>query len=152
MDGWKWGLGWLLAALTLGGCMEEAQLAVRVQRLGDGPIISAASHPSIGANIQGPSLIRVPDWVENPLGRYYLYFADHKGTYIRLAYADRLSGPWQIYRPGALDVADSLFEPVDPPDPPEAERPAWAEGLAGGYLYAHVASPDVHVDNERHCF
>ena len=53
---------------------------VHVERLGDGPIISPDTHPSIGKNIQGPSLIRVPDWVENPLGRYYLYFADHKGS------------------------------------------------------------------------
>ena len=26
-------------------------------------------------NINGPSLIKVPDWVKNPLGNYYLYFA-----------------------------------------------------------------------------
>ena len=26
--------------------------------------------------------VRMPDWVENPLGRYYPYFADHRGTYI----------------------------------------------------------------------
>lgn len=25
-----------------------------------------------GENINGPSLIRVPAWVKNPLGRYYL--------------------------------------------------------------------------------
>jgi len=31
----------------------------------------------LGANINGPSLIRVPDWVERPLGKYYLYFAHH---------------------------------------------------------------------------
>ncbi|GIT64032.1 MAG: hypothetical protein Ct9H300mP22_4320 [Gammaproteobacteria bacterium] len=44
-------------------------------------------------NIQGPSLIKVPEWIENPLGKYYLYFADHKGLYIRLAYADELQDP-----------------------------------------------------------
>jgi hypothetical protein len=37
---------------------------------------SAAEHP----NINGPSLMRVPDWVVRPLARYYLYYADHKGT------------------------------------------------------------------------
>ena len=52
-------------------------------------------------NIQGPSLIEVPDWVEDPLGRYYLYFADHKGLYIRLAYADNPLGPWTVTRRGA---------------------------------------------------
>ncbi len=102
----------------------------------------------MGGNINGPSLIRVPDWVEQPLGRYYLYFADHKGLYIRMAFADSLTGPWTIYSPGVLDVSESLFESVDPPEPPEADRPYWAKDLKGGYLYAHVASPDVHVDHE----
>ncbi|MFL5284085.1 MAG: hypothetical protein ACJ8AW_24605 [Rhodopila sp.] len=68
-------------------------MAIRVTRLGDGPIIGPWSHPSIGVNIQGPSLIRVPDWVEDRLSDYYPYFADHKGSYIRLAYADRVTGP-----------------------------------------------------------
>ena len=49
---------------------------VRVERLLDAPIIRPDLHPSIGENIQGPSLIRVPDWVEDRLGAYYLYFAD----------------------------------------------------------------------------
>ncbi len=102
---------------------------MRAERLSDAPIVSPATDPSIGANIQGPSLIRVPDWVRAPLGRYYLYFADHKGTYIRLAYADHLTGPWSTYGPGALALRDSLY-------PTEASAPA----------YAHIASPDVHVD------
>ena len=51
------------------------------------------------------------------------------------------------HTPGVLDVAESLFEAVDPPEPPEADRPPWAEKLKGGYLYAHVASPDVDVDH-----
>jgi hypothetical protein len=82
---------------------------VRIQRLLDSPIITPQLHSSIGENIQGPSLIRVPDWVEAPLGKYYLYFADHKGTYIRLAYADIPEGPWTIYAPGSLQIADSHF-------------------------------------------
>ena len=100
----------------------------------------------IGSNINGPSAIRVPDWVQQPLGRYYLYFSHHKGTYIRLAYANALTGPWKIHAPGVLDVSQSLFAATDPPEPPPGERPSWADTLAGGYLYAHVASPDVHID------
>ena len=53
--------------------------SVKVTRLVDRPIIQQGIDASIGENIQGPSLIRVPDWVQDPLGRYYLYFADHKG-------------------------------------------------------------------------
>ena len=42
--------------------------SLRVERLLDRPIITPSLHPTIGQNIQGPSLIRVPDWVEDPLG------------------------------------------------------------------------------------
>ncbi|MFV1980611.1 MAG: hypothetical protein ACC655_05595, partial [Rhodothermia bacterium] len=41
-------------------------------------------------NVNGPSVIRVPDWINSPLGRYYLYFAHHRGSFIRMAYADDL--------------------------------------------------------------
>ena len=57
----------------------------RAERLASNPLITPQTDASIGANINGPSLIRVPDWVAHPLGRYYLYFADHNGKYIRLA-------------------------------------------------------------------
>ena len=45
------------------GVASEQEKAVRVERLLDAPIITPATHPSIGANIQGSSLIRVPEWV-----------------------------------------------------------------------------------------
>lgn len=132
---------------------------IRVTRLVDGPIIGPHSHPSIGPNIQGPSLIRVPDWVTAPLGRYYLYFADHKGAYIRLAYADDLRGPWTVHVPGSLQLADSHF-PSEPPAVPEggAEQ-VYARYRAAGMdpdklphdpllemTAPHIASPDVHID------
>jgi hypothetical protein len=44
---------------------------VRVKRLLDGPIISSDLHPSIGPNIQGPSLIKAPEWIEGRLGDWY---------------------------------------------------------------------------------
>lgn len=37
------------------------ELGVRTHRVFDRPIISAELHPTIGANIQGPSMIRVPN-------------------------------------------------------------------------------------------
>ena len=77
----------------------------------------------VGENINGPSVIKVPDWIENPLGKYYMYFAHHHGKFIRLAYADRPTGPWIIYKPGVL--------PID-------------ETSARG----HIASPDVILDEE----
>jgi len=132
---------------------------VRVERLLDAPIITPATHPSIGENIQGPSLIRVPDWVKSPLGRYYLYFADHKGRYIRLAYADALTGPWTVHAPGSLQLEDSRFL-ISPPAVSEAtRRDLEARHRASGVRRTHdpvteattphIASPDVHVDRER---
>lgn len=95
------------------------------RRLPGNPIVTSASSTTLGDNINGPSLIRVPKWIRHPLGRYYLYFAHHEGQSIRLAYADRLSGPWRIYEPGTLQLAGA---------------PSCAD---------HVASPDVHVDAKR---
>ena len=102
---------------------------MRVERLAGGPIIRPEMDARIGGNINGPSLLRVPDWIEDRLGAYYLYFAHHKGTYIRMAYADDLEGPWTTYGPGVLDLEDSFF--------------------ASPELSSHVASPDVHIDDEN---
>ena len=97
---------WVVLGVNMAAAGERV---VRVERLLDAPIITAATHPSIGANIQGPSLIKVPDWVSEPLGRYYLYFADHKGRYIRLAYADHLRGhvpcPFTVLPPPLLNAS-----------------------------------------------
>jgi hypothetical protein len=97
---------------------------MRIERLPNNLIITPELDPSVGDNINGPSLIRVPDWIEKPLGKYYLYFASHTGKYIRLGYADRIAGPWRIYAPGTLHLDNSFCE-------------------------GHIASPDVHVDHER---
>jgi hypothetical protein len=65
-----------------------------------------------------------------------MYFAHHRGMYIRLAYADSLHGPWKVYTPGVLNVSETaLFRPQ--PDP--------AYEIYG--VYTHVASPEVLVDD-----
>lgn len=140
---------------------------VKVTRLLDGPIIHAGMDERMlkdgdFVNINGPSCIRVPSWVKKPLGRYYLYFAHHKGSYIRLAFADAVAGPWTVYEPGVLSLEDSGF--------PTTEEGAGSSNLGSeqsntGMLdllkdYAkvssrtdvpHIASPEVFVDekNER---
>ena len=50
-----------------------------------------------------------PNGSNQPLGRYYMYFAHHMGAFIRLAYADRIEGPWRIHEPGVLPVASTAF-------------------------------------------
>ena len=145
-----------------GICAQVTDLSsVTITRLMDKPIIGPDLHPSIGENIQGPSLMQVPDWVEDPLGEYYLYFADHKGRYIRLAYADELTGPWKIHAPGSLPIEQSYFAATPPPitDEQLAELTAARSGVSGlgspvshdlalEFTMPHIASPDVLVDDE----
>ena len=129
---------------------------MRAHRLLDRAIITPDLDPSIGANIQGPSAIRVPEWVPGRLGIYYLYFADHKGRYIRLAYADRVTGPWTVHVPGSLHLEQSYFLTEPPSVSPEqlAEHEARlkqsgtkiSHDLLSEITTPHIASPDVHVD------
>lgn len=99
--------------------------SIVAQRHPSNPLLTKDSSSAIGTNINGPSVIRVPAWMKSPLGKYYMYFAHHKGTSIRLAYADDPSGPWTVYEPGTLKLEDA-----------EA-------------VHDHIASPDVHVDESR---
>lgn len=168
--------------------LPAQDLPFYVERIGQDPLIHAGlserlSEVSGGreryANINGPSLIRVPDWLPNPLGRYYLYFAHHKGDHIRLAYADTVEGPWKIYEPGALSLEDSGF-PTDLSGAQPAERglqELWdnysiyvvRDMLQMGYRSTvtdpatrkergvvaaansrpHIASPEVVIDSEN---
>lgn len=77
----------------------------------------------LGENINGPSVIKVPNWVENPLAKYYMYFAHHHGKFIRLAYANNPTGPWTVYKPGVLHINKTA-------------------------AVGHIASPDVIIDKE----
>jgi hypothetical protein len=104
--------------------VHAGQHPMRIQRLSTNPVVHPQLDPALGDNINGPSLIRVPDWIDEPLGRYYLYFAHHDGDRIRLAYSDALEGPWGIHKGGVLPLEAALFT-------------------------GHVASPDVHVDHAR---
>lgn len=114
---------------------------VDVRRLGAGPIVTPSTHPSLGDNINGPSLIKVPSWISDPLGKYYLYFAHHSGDHIRLAYADDLEGPWTIHEGGVLSLRDSRFL-TDPP-PATADE---IDGPLANVATPHIASPDVRVN------
>jgi len=96
---------------------------MKVPRFDENPVIRPQVDDRTGDNVNGPSLIRAPDCVTAPLGRYYLCFGNHQGNYIRLAFAGRLEGPWRIHGPGVLDLSDS-------------------------FLDAHIASPVVHVIDE----
>ena len=70
-----------LFLLITGFAKEGEELEVKVVKWEDGLIIPPGITKEVGDYVQGPSLIKVPDWLDNPLGNYYLYFADHKGPY-----------------------------------------------------------------------
>lgn len=112
---------------------------IKVKRFENNPLIYPELDASMGTNIAGPSLIRAPTWLDKPLGKYYLYFAGHKGTYIRLAHAEKLEGPWKIYKKGTLHVKNSYF----PSEPPE-QKMKFKSNIQDESV-PHIASPDVHV-------
>jgi hypothetical protein len=132
-------LGLVIVSLQAGHVnLAAAAQEITATRLSQNPLITVDTSPSLGGNVNGPTVIRVPDWIERPLGRYYMYFANHMGAFIRLAYADAITGPWRVYEPGVLQVRDTAFFRAQP-DPKET--------LAD--FYTHVASPEIFVDSER---
>ena len=116
----------------------QAGAQIKTARLEQNPLITTRTSKSLGTNVNGPTVIRVPDWVQRPLGRYYMYFANHMGEFIRLAYADSLAGPWKIHEPGVLHVRDTAMSRPGP-DPKETLED----------FYTHIASPEVLIDHEQ---
>jgi hypothetical protein len=82
--------------------------------------------------------------VEKPLGAYYLYFADHNGKYIRLAYADHPEGPWKVYKPGTLQLAQSFFS-----DHIASPEVVVEEGKQQIRLYYHGLTPEERTQHTR---
>ncbi len=144
-----------------------------VERLASGPVISGALFdragiPDDGLNINGPSLIKLPDWVAeedraDPSARYYLYFAHHRGAYIRMAWAAEREGPFVLFNAGDLDVSAHpgrgvldmalggtpwRIDVVPPSDVSELDGVV----LRGAGSWAHIASPQVLIDEQRRQF
>ncbi len=125
----------------------------RVEYLNDAkPIISESDFEALGApdsqgnNINGPSVLRIPEWLPSekradPKAEYYCYFGHHGGQYIRLAWAEKIDGPWNLYRVGS-DVPKGTRGVLDL----ENKSNGWIDGTW------HIASPDIHVDNKRRRF
>lgn len=120
--------------------------SIRVERIGDAPLVDARTDPRLDGNVTGPSLVRAPPWVDAPMARYYLYFAHHEGDRIRLATANVLTGPWTLHVPGALGLAESRFPTTRPRDEDLDPRVRAAVTAGADGTYPHIASPDAHVD------
>jgi len=84
-------------------------------------------------NVQGPTVVETPDWLpqpdDEPWGRLLLAFAHHRGASIRLATAERPTGPWRLASTDVLS-AEAFAPAMDP-----------------AHRNLHVASPDLHVDH-----
>ncbi len=141
------------------------------------PIIDESTFNDVGANsrdnaggslplnINGPSVIRVPDWIPaservNPNANYYAYFAHHVGRDIRLAWSDSLTGDWTLFNTG--NAPDRAWGVNGNNTGTQTTRSGVlslsngntgnnrVESNGGNNLIAangHIASPDVHVDN-----
>lgn len=112
---------------------------MNIERLPGNPIITQGLDASLGDNINDPSLIRVPDWVPDPLGRYCLYFAHHNGRFI--------SSVWPmptLYRGRAAPRSSArgpVFQPVC-----ELRDPAvFVEDGRGYLLYATAGEQAIAI-------
>jgi hypothetical protein len=149
-----------LAIMVLPSSVDTAKAGVTegqtfiITRLNNShPIITEAMFDAIGAandegnNINGPSVIRIPDWIapENradPNAIYYMYFGHHAGNYIRLAWSTHIEGPWHLYQVGsAAPIGNRGVLDLGSYDKIYLDN--------GITLYNHIASPDVFVDDEN---
>jgi len=130
------------------------------------------SDGSLWDDINGPSIIRVPEWLSdaekiNPAAHYYMYFADHRDDSIRLAWSESLTSEWHLFNYGSapsqawgvggnntgsetpgngvldLDLGSGGIVIND-------DHIDIGGGVGGADLFAvgnHLASPDVLIDD-----
>lgn len=136
--------------------MAQIKTAFEAMRLNDGnPVVTrehfqeAGAPAREGANINGPSVIRVPSWI--PVqeraaadANYYMYFAHHKGEYIRMAHAPTPLGPWRLFNvgEGSGQYPGRGVLDLKAGDSAEIDTGAFR-------VRHHVASPDARVDHEN---
>jgi hypothetical protein len=145
---------------TLRKLAQAPNVNITIERLAGGPIIYPGISSSIGQNIQGPSVIQVPDWLKKPLGKYYMYFAEHKGDKIKLAYSNAIAGQWKIFDEGTLKLENSTFLTEAPvlTEQQKASLPAMfkkagitklGHSFEEEITHPHIASPEVIVDHKN---
>jgi len=116
-------LYWYLELSILPVYDVQPSITIDTESISSKPLIETHIHAKLTSeaeeygysNINGPSLIKVPDWIDGRLGNYYLYFAHHKGKFIRMAYADNLTGPYTLYEPDIMHVDDSTMSVREEP-------------------------------------
>jgi hypothetical protein len=119
---------------------------MRIERLPGNPIIRPHMDARMGTNINGPSLIRVPRWIDDPLGTYYLYFADHKGPPERILLSTiDLRPDWMTWQ------ASAPIEVLRPEYPWEGSNEPLAPSIRGAIKIPgnQLRDPAVFVDDDR---
>ena len=94
---------------------------MKVQRLG--LIISDKLQANAGQNINGATCVEMPEWYKPRLGNFHLYFADHSGQFIKVAYTDNIESKWSVSPSRTINL--SRFRDA----------------------YDHIASPEVFIDH-----
>lgn len=124
---------------TIGHCLMTFCLAILLltgfSAQGAGPLPTftfkgIALHPKdlsfapTGA-LERSCLIKMEGRVNNPLGKYYLYYSPHKHAGVGLVYSDSIEGPWTEYKSNRI-VEDAAIPDV-----------RWIEETGKFHLWAH---------------
>ncbi|KAA5542700.1 hypothetical protein FYK55_14310 [Roseiconus nitratireducens] len=109
--------------------------ALQAAAVGDGPLpkftyAGVALQPSDltiapATELERASIIKMEGRVQNPLGKYYLYYSPHKHVGISLAFSDSLAGPWVEYQGNPI-VKDAAIPDV-----------RWIEETGRFHLWGH---------------
>ena len=108
-------------------------------------------------DVISPSVVATAGRFQNPLGRYYLYYAPHDAPGgICLAYADQLEGPWKEYAENPLISRE--WTPYFKASHVSGPHALWNDAERRVFLYFHgensetrlATSPDgIHFDYDR---
>ena len=156
--------------LTLGcSSMATAQSFVATRLNQNEPLIDSSTFSDVraegGNSINGASVIRIPSWIPaservHRDAKFYMYFSNHAGDDIRLAWAETITGDWSLFNgeggtspdrawgsrgnnTGTRTPGNGVFD-IDLDD--GTARP-FDDSEVG--VFNHVASPDVHVDDRN---
>ena len=83
---------------------------------------------NFNSNICNPCIIKVPEWVKDSLGKYYLYYADHRGKYIKFAFSNFIFNNWR----SKLDIIININ--------------------SFNNAINHIASPEIYIDDIKKKF
>ena len=108
----------------------------------NGGAVIANTSNSNSDNTGFPSVVRLPDWLDaadraHPSARYYMYWGNHTGDFIRMKWAASLNGTWTDYDVNAGAIK-GVFD-VGGNDPMRND-------------YDHVSAPDVIIDDANQRF